>query len=104
MELNQIFRENQYNEACNYCFEHNYTIKEIEADESGRRFQIIELSPPTEEELIQQEIIELKQRLAETDYQAIKFAEGILTIEEYAEMKAQRQAWRERINELEKQL
>lgn len=47
------------------------------------------------------EIQSLKQMLADTDYQAIKYAEGWLTETEYAEVKAQRQAWRERINELE---
>lgn len=47
------------------------------------------------------EVQSLKQMLADTDYQAIKYAEGWLTETEYAEVKAQRQAWRERINELE---
>ena len=47
------------------------------------------------------EIHSLKQMLADTDYQAIKYAEGWLTEAEYAEIKKQRQAWRERINELE---
>lgn len=49
----------------------------------------------------EEEIAELKKKLEATDYQAIKYAEGVLTEEEYAEMKAQRQAWRDRINELE---
>ena len=48
-----------------------------------------------------EEIAELKVKLDATDYQAIKYAEGVLTEEEYTEMKAQRQAWRDRINELE---
>ena len=101
MELNQIFYENKYNEACNFAFENNNTIKEIEADENGRRFQIVEIPQPTESELAQQEIQELKQKLFDTDYQAIKFAEGLITAEEYAQTKAQRQEWRDRINELE---
>lgn len=50
----------------------------------------------------QQKISELKQNLTATDYKAIKFAEGILTAEEFAETKAQRQAWRNEINQLEK--
>lgn len=49
-------------------------------------------------------IAELKSNLASTDYQAIKFAEGQLTEEEYAETKGQRQAWRVEINQLEKSL
>lgn len=47
-------------------------------------------------------IIHLKEELGKTDYQAIKFAEGWLTEEEYAPIKAQRQAYREEINQLEK--
>lgn len=50
---------------------------------------------------INAEIYALKSQLAETDYKAIKYAEGWITAEEYAETKAQRQAWRDRINELE---
>lgn len=49
------------------------------------------------------EIEELKQKLKDTDYQAIKFAEGFYSIEEYAPIKAQRQSWRDKINELEMQ-
>ena len=49
-------------------------------------------------------IIELKQKLQETDYKAIKYAEGELSGEEYAETKAQRRAWREEINKLEEEL
>lgn len=60
---------------------------------------------PTEEEVAEQErlnrITELKQLLAESDYKAIKYAEGWLSAEEYADTKAQRQAWRNEINELE---
>jgi hypothetical protein len=61
--------------------------------------------PYTAEELVkmtaEREISELKQKLRDTDYQAIKFAEGELSEDEYAYMKAQRRAWRDRINELE---
>ena len=49
-------------------------------------------------------IADLQNRLAETDYQAIKFAEGWITEEEYAPIKAQRQAWRDEINKLEKEM
>ena len=47
-------------------------------------------------------IADLQNRLAETNYQAIKFTEGWITEEEYAPIKAQRQAWRDEINALEK--
>ena len=42
-----------------------------------------------------------KSRLNATDYKALKYFEGLLTEEEYAPIKAQRQAWRDRINALE---
>jgi len=54
-----------------------------------------------ETESRQSRINELKQLLKKTDYQAIKFAEGQITLEEYEPMKLQRQAWRDEINELE---
>lgn len=54
------------------------------------------------EELI--EIEELKQQLEATDYQAIKYAEGLISEEEYEPIKAERQAWRDKINELEARL
>lgn len=49
-------------------------------------------------------IEELKQMLLNTDYQAIKYAEGELNEEEYAPIKAQRKEWREGINRLEEEL
>lgn len=67
MKLNQIFRIEQYNEACNFCFAHNYTIQEIEADMNGRCFKIIEIPKPTKSELAQQEIQELK-KLFDIEY------------------------------------
>lgn len=47
-------------------------------------------------------IEELKTLLSSTDYQAIKFAEGAISEEQYAPIREQRQAWRNEINELEK--
>lgn len=49
-------------------------------------------------------IIGLKQKLQESDYKAIKYAEGLLTEEEYAPIKAERQAMRDEINRLEAEL
>lgn len=47
------------------------------------------------------EIRTLKQSLADTDYKAIKYAEGVMADEDYQATGIQRQAWRRRINELE---
>ena len=49
-------------------------------------------------------IKDLKQNLANTDYKAIKFAEGLINQEEYNDIKAQRQSWRDEINSLEAEL
>lgn len=42
-------------------------------------------------------IEELKEKLSATDYKAIKYAEGLISEEEYAPIKAERIAWREQI-------
>ena len=67
---------------------------------------LIPQSKPIDEAIVAKqkaikEIAALKQKLADTDYQAIKYAEGCYTEEEYAPIKAQRQAWRNKINELQ---
>ena len=68
----------------------NGTIREMTAEE------IAEIQPTVE-----QQIASLKQNLADTDYKAIKYAEGAISDEDYAETKALRQSWRDEINRLE---
>ena len=65
------------------------TVEEIKADEAAA---------------INKQIRELKKQLADTDYTAIKYSEGWLTDEEYAEVKTQREEWRSAINKLEDRL
>ena len=65
-----------------------------------KSFDLREIVIPQEQQR-QNRIAELKSLLARTDYQAIKYAEGQLSASEYAEMKKQRQAWRDEINLLE---
>ena len=65
-----------------------------------------ELCPmKTEQDLLKDqyrlEIQQLKKQLSDTDYKAIKFAEGQLTEEDYSPIRLQRQSYRDRINELE---
>ena len=43
----------------------------------------------------------LKQNLLDSDYKAIKYAEGLISEEDYAPIKKQRQQWRNEINLLE---
>ena len=50
------------------------------------------------------EITQLKKQLSDTDYKAIKYAEGQISESEYASVKAERQGYRDRINELEAML
>lgn len=50
------------------------------------------------------EITALRMLLSQTDYKCLKHSDGALTDEEYAETKAQRAAWRAKINELEAEL
>ena len=59
--------------------------------------ELTQLPQPSAETQIES----LKQQLANTDYKAIKYAEGLITAEDYAAAKAQRQAWRDDINKLE---
>ena len=53
---------------------------------------------------IESEIRGLQQLLAESDYQALKHADGALTDEEYEPARLQRQSYREKINKLEGEL
>lgn len=55
-------------------------------------------------EWVEDRIRDLKRHLRDTDYMAIKFAEGEFTEQEYAPVRAQRAAWRAEINELEAEL
>lgn len=47
------------------------------------------------------EIQQLKKALSDSDYKAIKYAEGQISEDEYAVIKAERQGYRDRINYLE---
>lgn len=49
-------------------------------------------------------IAELKRELSRSDYKAIKYAEGEISVEDYAEIKLQRNKWRGEINALEEAL
>ena len=59
----------------------------------------------TEQDLLKDqyrlEITQLKKQLSDTDYKAIKYAEGQLTEEEYSPTRSQRASWRAKINKLQ---
>lgn len=90
--------------------EHNYIlIADTEKSDVNGWTYPKELCPHKSERDLQIEvwsraIFELKEELNRTDYKAIKYAEGVLTDEEYQETGIQRQVWRKRINELEKMI
>lgn len=46
----------------------------------------------------------LKTKLKDSDYQAIKFAEGEISASEYSPIREQRKAWRNEINALQQEL
>ena len=53
------------------------------------------------EPTVEDKINALKKKLADTDYEAIKYSEGWFTDEEYAPIKAKRESLREQIRKLE---
>ena len=56
---------------------------------------------PTEKDLLNQELWQYKGELQATDYKCLKFVDGALTEEEYAEVRTARQALRDKINEVQ---
>lgn len=85
----------------------NYIPKDEvqQSDVNGWTYRTDKCPMKTPEDIQRGEYIEeirtLKRSLAETDYKAIKYAEGVMTDEDYQATGIQRQAWRRRINELE---
>ena len=58
--------------------------------------------PYNEEQKAQyKQIAELKRKLRDSDYKAIKYADGAYTEEEYAPIRAERASWRAEINRIE---
>ena len=87
--------------------EHNYIpISDTQQSDINGWTYRKELCPmKTEEDLLKDqyrlEITQLKKALSDTDYKAIKYAEGQISEDEYASVRAERQGYRDRINELE---
>lgn len=87
-----------YDEWAEWCNQNNYVIMDDDPE-----YYYCKSCERTEQEEREYEIRQLKQKLSDTDYQAIKYAEGELSAEEYEAAKALRRTWRARINELEAQ-
>lgn len=88
---------NAYSSAAEWCNANNATI-----EDKGEYYEVVLIPAPTQEELNAMEIERLKTELASTDYKCLKYVDGALTEEEYAEVKAYRASLRARINELER--
>lgn len=88
---------NAYSQAAEWCNNNNATI-----EDKGEYYEVVEVAPPTQEELNAIEVERLKAELSATDYKCLKYVDGALSDEEYAEIKAYRASLRARINELEK--
>ena len=90
--------------------ENNYiSIEDTQqSDINGWTYRKSECPMKTEEDKLKDqyrlEITQLKKQLSDTDYKAIKYAEGQISESEYASVKAGRQGYRDRINELEAML
>ena len=87
--------------------EHNYIpISDTQQSDINGWTYRKELCPmKTEEDKLKDqyriEITQLKKLLSDTDYKAIKYAEGQISESEYASVRAERQGYRDRINYLE---
>lgn len=88
----KLTKEN-YTQGAIWCRKNNATINES--------WVIVAIPEPTEEELKQARISELKQNLADADYWGQKYLDGEYTEEEWEVKKETRRAWREEIRRLE---
>jgi hypothetical protein len=72
--------------------------------EEPQKEELEEMEQSTYRERVFNRIMTLKDKLKATDYKAIKYAEGLISEEDYSTIKAQRQAWRDEINALQTEL
>ena len=87
-------------------FENSIPEEDLEVSDVNGWTYRKELCPmKTEQDLLKDqyrlEITQLKKQLSDTDYKAIKYAEGQISEDEYASVRAERQGYRDRINYLE---
>lgn len=84
----------------------NIPVTNVQQSEINGYYYPKDLCPmKTEQDLLKDqyklEITQLKKALSDTDYKAIKYAEGQISEEEYASVRELRQGYRDRINYLE---
>lgn len=86
---------NEYSSAAEWCNSNNATI-----EDKGEYYEVVEIPAPTQEEINAMEVERLKAELASTDYKCLKYVDGALSDEEYAEVRKYRAELRAKINEL----
>ena len=87
-KIGLIFRDDDdYSNKAEFCNNNNLRIVEIEKDEGGRRFQIQEVPPPTDEELKLIEIRNLKRTLEKYKEDVEQVELFGMTREDYAQKK-----------------
>ena len=86
----------------------NYPDIEYVLDENGNLIDVniktADKEKRQKKEEYNKQIAQLKMQLRNTDYQALKFAEGQITAADYEVIKIQRQAWRDEIKRLENEI
>lgn len=88
----KLTKEN-YTQGAIWCRKNNAMISD--------NLVIVAIPEPTEEELKQARISELKQNLADADYWGQKYLDGEYTEEEWEVKKETRRAWRKELRLLE---
>ena len=87
-------------------FENSISEEDLEVSDINGWTYLKDKCPHKTQEMIDrenaiQEISQLKKQLSDTDYKAIKYAEGQISESEYSAIRELRQGYRDRINELE---
>ena len=91
-----------YAETAVWCNENNAVLEEIEPEGEVRRFKVVPVPEETEDERNAIRIAELQNYLDETDWCAVRYAETGVEIPDA--VKAERQAAREEISRLRKEV
>lgn len=108
----QLDENNRIVGACEYnCFSNDTTVIDIDLPSNIdlgdiHNYKVIDgkLVYSKRPDEIESEINELKLKLSQTDYVVMKIAEGVSDKEEYHSVLESRKRWRNKINELRKEL
>lgn len=103
-EIGQIFDNTYPTQAAEWCNNNSAYITELEPENGTRRFQIVAVPEPTEEERLLQsynaELYDKEQWLRDHDYIGVKIATGRATAEDYADEIAMMKEYAARVEEL----